>query len=338
MPVPAAISAVPNQWIRKISLLVNNEAMGEELADFHMTFRVTATDGQTLNNMWVRVYNLSDSTMKRVRQEYSHVRLEAGYQHGNYAQIFNGTIKQWKRGRENATERYLDIYAADGDTLNSYSWVNETQGPPVDHHVLAAQAQRAAKQFGIDAGPNQMDQALQTAAGTAGVLLTRGKTSVGQQRVMLGELGDSTLTQWSIQNGKLVFYDLQGYLPGEAVELNVNTGLIGQPEQTDNGIMIKCLLNPKLQVAGRVLINNGALGGRRNAAQAITVTEFADPNNPIPFDQFAGQPINLASLADDGLYRVVVIEHVGDTRGNDWYSNITALNLDPSTGKVKLFG
>jgi len=334
MPLEAGVASTkPNQWIRKISLVVNNESIGEELADFHMQFRVQATDGQTLNNLWTRVYNLSDSTMARIRAEYSHVRLEAGYIHGNYAQIFTGQIKQWKRGRESATERYLDIFAADGDTHNTFGWSNETIESPVDHHVMAAQAAKAAKEFGIDTGTNQMDQ-----SGTAGVLLTRGKTFVGQQRVVNGELGDSTLTQWSIQNGKLVFLNLQGYLPGEVVELNVNTGLIGQPEQTTEGIMIKCLLNPKLQVGGRVLINNGSLGGKRDPKQAISITNWVDPNNPIAFDQFAGQPINLASIADDGMYRIVVVEHTGDTRGNDWYSNITALDLDPSTGRVKLFG
>ena len=39
----------------------------------------------------------------------------------------------------------------------------------------------------------------------------------------------------------------------------------------------------------------------------------------------------LATVANNGLYRVLQVDHVGDTRGQEWYSNIIGLSLDPTT-------
>jgi hypothetical protein len=38
----------------------------------------------------------------------------------------------------------------------------------------------------------------------------------------------------------------------------------------------------------------------------------------------------IACETENGFYRVFVVEHVGDTRGNEWYTNITGLVADIS--------
>jgi hypothetical protein len=43
------------------------------------------------------------------------VALQAGCQTGAFGIIFDGTIKQGLRGRENPTDKQLDILATDGD-------------------------------------------------------------------------------------------------------------------------------------------------------------------------------------------------------------------------------
>ena len=45
-----------------------------------------------------------------------------------------------------------------------------------------------------------------------------------------------------------------------------------------------------------------------------------------------------ASINADGLYRLLTVEHRGDTRGNDWYSELVCLDVDetaPPGKKVK---
>ncbi len=91
----------------------------------------------------------------------------------------------------------------------------------------------------------------------------------------------------------------------------MKTGLVGQPQQTNEGVNCKCLLNPFIKVAGRIKINNASI-------QALKI-DLSTPNSP------ANIP---APLTWDGVYYVLVAEHVGDTRGTEWYTNIVTLNTD----------
>ena len=35
-------------------------------------------------------------------------------------------------------------------------------------------------------------------------------------------------------------------------------------------------------------------------------------------------------MTNDGFYRVLVVTHIGDVRGNPWYTKMTCLALDAS--------
>jgi len=129
---------------------------------------------------------------------------------------------------------------------------------------------------------------------------------------------------WSIQNGQVKILPLDGYLPDEVVVLNGQTGLIGRPEQTVDGIRARALINPAIQVGGRVQIDN----------KAINQTLQQNPDGaPVPYNQWAGLQL-LANIATDGVYRVLVIEYDGDTRGPAWYMDLVLLAIDASTSKV----
>jgi hypothetical protein len=84
----------------------------------------------------------------------------------------------------------------------------------------------------------------------------RGKTAFGMSRLATADLAKRTNTRWSIQNGVLTLVPITGYLPGQAVQINSATGMIGTPEQTEGGIMIRCYLNPFINIGQLVQINN----------------------------------------------------------------------------------
>lgn len=141
----------------------------------------------------------------------------------------------------------------------------------------------------------------------------------GMFRDYARDIATSNQTFWSIQNGKFQMIKRTAYLPGTVVILNSNSGLISQPEQTEEGIRIKSLLNPSIVIGSLVKINNGDINQTINQTTA-----------PISYDSF----VNLQLLADvtaDGNYRAYVVEHHGDTRGQDWYTNITGLAVDVSS-------
>jgi len=135
-------------------------------------------------------------------------------------------------------------------------------------------------------------------------------------------MASSLDASWSIQKGEVVFLDNTGYREGEAVKLNVNTGLIGMPEQTDGGIRVQCLLNSRLRIGGLVQLNN---------EEVIQMMQRNPDSAPIAFNQWAGFQFQ-AALSPDGAYRAFVVEHEGDTRGHSWYSNLICLAVNQTTG------
>lgn len=305
------------QWIRKATLFLTDPATGKglDLSEFHFKFKCVAADTESPNNASVRVYNLSRDTVKKVRSEFSTVVLQAGYE-GNFGVIFKGTIKQWRVGRENATDTYLDILAADGDVGYNFATVNATLAPqnsaPKDrvNAIIGGFSQHGV-------GPGSV-----LLPNTGGVL-PRGKVLFGMARVALRQEVWSQGATYSIQQGAINILPLSGYLPGTAVVLNQLTGMVGQPESTVDGIKVRCLMNPRIQAGALIQIDN----------KSINQTIQTNPNAPIPYNQYTGIQL-LASVSDDGLYRVYSAEFEGDTRGQPFYTDITALAFNPDTKKV----
>jgi hypothetical protein len=288
-----------------------------DLSEMHIKFRANQADTESPNNANIRVYNLSDETISRV-SEFQDVVLQAGYE-GQFGVIFKGTVMQYRVGREDSLNTYLDILAADGDTAYSFGVVNATleKGVKVIDTVKAAIGSMST--LGVSEG--------YIASGTGGVL-PRGKVLFGMARDYIRRGAFTLGSTWSIQDGTVTIIPLDGYRPDSVVDLSSSTGLVDIPEQTQNGINFKTLLNPRLQVGGAVRIDN------RSVNQLIQRDKSAAP---IAFDQYTGLQL-LAKVSSDGLYRLFVAEHEGDTRGQAWYSHCVCLAVDPSSNKVKPYG
>ena len=162
-----------------------------------------------------------------------------------------------------------------------------------------------------------------------GGTLPRGKVLFGMARVYMRNEATSQGATWGIDNGRVNIIPLTGYKPGDAVVLTAQTGLIGMPEQTNDGVQVTCLLNPRIEVAGLVRIDNRSV----NQLQQQNGSTLPSP----AFNKYVGLE-NLAQVATDGLYRVYVVEHEGDTRGQPWYSHLTCLTVNPVTKAVRPYG
>lgn len=304
-------------WNRKVSLLLVKGGEALDLSEMHIKFRVNQADTESPNNANIRVFNLSDETIARV-SEFQDVVLQAGYE-GQFGVIFKGTVMQYRVGREDSLNTYLDILAADGDTAYSFGVVNTTleKGAKVLDAVKAAIGSMSEQ--GVTEG--------YIAAGTGGVL-PRGKVLFGMARDYIRRGAFTLGSTWSIQDGKINIIPLEGYRPDQVVELNTATGLVDIPEQTQNGINFKTLLNPRLLVGGAVRIDNRLVNQLVQRDQAAA---------PIAYNQYTGLQL-LAKVNRDGLYRLFVAEHEGDTRGAAWYTHCVCLAVDPSSNKVKPYG
>lgn len=293
-----------------------------DLSDLRFTFSVQNADVQSPNACAIRVYNLSESTERKIRGEYSRVVLQAGYKETGFGVIFDGTIKQFRRGRESAIDTYLDILAADGDIGYNFGVCNKTLAAG---STPAERSREIAGAMGMQVNDAvSIDETLSSTGGT----LPRGKVLFGMARDFMSCEAATRGATWSVQNGRVQITELASYLPGDAVVLNALNGLVGIPEQTEDGIRVRCLLNPRLRIGGRVHLDN----------RSINQTLQQNPSAaPVPYNQWTGIQL-LAKVSNDGFYRLFVVEHHGDTRGQEWYSDLICLAIDKSSDQVKPYG
>jgi hypothetical protein len=301
------------QYLRKWSLTVTGASSTVDLSPLRITFQTKQADKTTPSYVNIRVFNLSDSTSQLIQNEGETVELQAGYQDGNYGIIFSGQVIQIKRGRANQTDTYLDIMAGDGDFgLNQTVFNQSLKSGWTDKDVLSA-AQVALKANGITNGPD---------AEMSSTSRPRGKVLYGMVRDTLRDTCANQAMTYSVQNGQLTLIPLLGFLPGEAVVCNSQTGMIGLPEQTQNGIKVRMLLNPQLSIGSKLQINQASI---QLLTQPAGIQESAD---------FTSGHTPPGVAKGDGTYRIYVIEYKGDTRGNDWYSDITCLSIDPTLAGI----
>ncbi|MCW3543234.1 phage protein [Burkholderia cenocepacia] len=318
------------QFGRKVSLVIGFDS-GEslDLSELRIVFRVQRGDLQTPNSARIRVYNVSATTARRARKEFTRVVLQAGYE-GNYGIIFDGQIKQVRRGRESQTDTFLDITAADGDSAYNFAVVNTTLAAgstPADHVAAACSAMNP---YGVQQGylPELPSNPL-----------PRGKVMFGMARDFMRWTARTTQTVWSIQDGKVVMVPETAYMPGDIPKITSETGMVGLPQQTANGIDVKMLLNPSVKIGRLVWLDNASI---QQYEYSLNVGQQAE-NERIEMQ---------AKLQDDGFYYVMLSEVSGDSRGDEWYTSATCLAADvtvlpdsfkdkaavPPAGVIKKYG
>lgn len=98
----------------------------------------------------------------------------------------------------------------------------------------------------------------------------------------------------------------------DAIVLSPSTGMVGVPELTMEGIVVKCLLNPNIKAGMRVQIDNSY----------ITDTVVKKPMQP------QTQDIKMPTLDARGVYKVLYVVNNGDTRGQTWYTEMICSAID----------
>lgn len=319
------------QYNRKVSLIVGNNDMALELADLRFTFIVRRGDTQTPNYADITVYNMAPATMRRIEKEFTKVVLQGGYA-GNYGILFMGEIKQVRRGRVNATDTYLAMTVADGDRAYNYAYIatslaaGSTPSNHIDALLPVLKGMDVTKGFIPDLADPQK--------------LPRGKVMYGMVKDAMRNIAVNIGSTWSIQDGKLTIIPLNAYQPGEVPVINAATGMIGLPEQTANGIKVRILINPSIRIGSLVKLDNEAiqrLRGRVDIGGSVADKMLIENWE--------------ARINADGLYYVMYTELSGDTRGNEWYMDLTCLAVDatlvnneiivkqgvPSAGAVQVY-
>lgn len=245
------------------------------------------------------------------------VQISAGYQNGNYAVIWDGPIFQAFLERENVVDLKLTI-------VSMIRLLGLIDGEDAGFNLEAAATQ-------IDI-LNQIASKLHAPFAPAGLSsnvgsdpIPRGVTVFGNLSKVLSDLAEDNNMQWWLSSLGLNFGDptedftdssgvsvapalifSPPVVPSVGPSLPLPAGstgsILGTPQQTMYGVAFRVCLDPRVKVEKPLMsvkIDNSAL----------RILKLQIGQNPRLLDQ-------------DGVYVVVGLRHFGDTRGNDWYTEI----------------
>lgn len=271
------------------------------------TFKIQRYAMYYPNTALITIYNCTAETESKIILDGYRVVVEAGYNNtsgNNYGQIFDGIILDCNRWKQNGTDYILQILALDGEQFinEGYCSFNFAKGQTLRDVTEGIRTRAAAP-----AGYGYYSPVLDT------IPLQKGMAVHGLGKNTLSDIAKSINGTWFVDNGKLyvvAYADKASTLPMglEAIECSEKTGLIGNPQQQQQCISLQMLLNPQVAPYSLIHIKNEliteGLVNIQSFSEGITTKWALDP---------------------EGVYRVISVTFQGDTRGNDWFANITAV-------------
>lgn len=296
------------QFNRTCRLTLTSDTQALDLSEMQVSFEIHQHLTSVPNWARIRVYNLSRETQKKAYKEFHHIDLAVGYD-GYASRLFYGQIRQFNAGlRIDAKSTFIDFICQDGDYASNWTVINKTLAKGWSYSNMFEKLNGAFAAQGLGIG-HQGELPKQT--------FPRGRVLYGSAKHHMNRAVDNINAEWSIENGRVTVVPYEGTLPNQAIVLTPATGLIGLPQQTVNGITLRSLIDPKIQDGGLIQLNNDTI-------QTADINVAYNAVNYIP------------SFDPSGLYKVYSISHTGDTRGNDWHSDIvcTAVSAtQPNTQK-----
>lgn len=323
------------QYLRNLSLVVANPSgAGIELGKLRVVFEVKRGDKQTPNSADIKVYNLSQTTMnalranKNAQPEFTQLVLKVSYGAQPPVQILWGSITQVRIGREDQKNAYVAFTAADGDEAYNFDPTAFTLAAGATPLMGVKSVIRDMANFKSGSPTGQSTNGQAITQGYMPPSLTtnpqqsiRGRSYFGNCRDVMRKIADNHDCWWSIQDGQVTFIPRTGFIPDAPVLITPTTGLIGVPEQTQNGLKVKVLLNPALKIGTLIKLDSTDINQLRYGIDKGS-------SNGGTFALNAKLAQGATKLNADGLYYVMRVDHTGDSRGTPWYSDLTCLAVD----------
>jgi hypothetical protein len=282
------------QYLRNCQLKLLSQDQSLDLSKLRVRFEIHQATTGVPNWATIRVYGISGATEKIAWREFDTVDLSVGYGNALH-RLFFGEIRQFSTGIERrGVDTFVDLICQDGDTGHNFTSVNTTLAKGWHYGDVVDALGKAFKENKLKRGHTGELPAYR---------FPRGKVLFGAARDHMDALPVNTDCEWWIHDGDIYVIPFDATLPGEAVVVTPTTGMIGLPHQTVDGITVRLLINPRLRFGGLIKLDNSTI-------QTAQLDVAYQALNYVP------------SLDLDGLYKVFSIDHVGDTRGNEWYSHV----------------
>lgn len=278
------------QFGRRFRLEIGSKTEGIAIDALRVAFEITKSIDAKPNPGKIDVWNLSRQNMNRILSgEFNLVKLWVGYD--TLRVVYAGDIIKKPVVRD-GLDFITSLECGDGhvDYQNSL--------------MLTTLAAGSSEQDALDAAGKSMKNTRRGAIDLPNKrTLPRARVLSGNARDVLNRLAANNNADWSVQDGELIMVPADKVLPDEAVLLSQETGMIGSPEATDNGLELSCLCNPALKIGGLVRVQS--------------ILEYFN-----------------------GDYKIVHLQHKGDAIGGDWLTHLTVVGgkfqkIEKPKGKKK---
>lgn len=286
---------VESDWLygRKYRVFVDiGGGKSFDVSQLRCTFEIIKTSQMEANQSIVQIYNLNPEDENKIIKQGQRIIIEAGYVGSQYGKIFVGNIIQTIRSKEDGVDYVLTLVSMDNDRYTAYGLINVA--------LVSQQSARDAVSALASKASVTTELGYITEMNTK---YPRGKVMFGMSRDYLSQIASSENSSYYSEDGKVNIVNIQQQ-PGNRIKsYGPRNGLIGTPAQNNQGITCTVLLDPSVKTNCFFHIDNTLIKG---------------------YQYQVGNAVR--QLDNEGLYRVIKLTHRGDTRGQDWYTEIEAVS------------
>lgn len=328
---------VAYKYGRKFSLVISSDNGTFDLSEFRVTFQVTHGSVGTPKTLRARIFNLSHggtgtaNTVSQIQAATNKtVTLMAYYESQSPSVLFSGVIRQVYAGRLSPVDTYLDIGASVLEEFHANAGLSTVLAAGWTHQQYFTDALIAqnAEKYGVSAG------LFPSVPGSG----ARPKVCYGNARDALRVLGRNTASvMFQHDTGQIDIVPVNTTTQNTGAKtlfLTPMNGLIYTPVQIPDGVQATALLDSRLAVGSRVSVYS------KNDSDSRTAITQADIDMSYGGTNQGNVTVNpdgtngVAGLSHRGDYTILYADHVGDTRGENWYTVFVGQATDPSEQSV----
>ncbi len=185
------------------------------------------------------------------------VKVEAGYEGGQTSVIWLGDLRTVESYYEKP-DWVTVVGTGDGEKAHQEARINQSMGPGT---TATAVLTALAKSLGVGAG-NVATAAAELEAKGFSSAFAHGIVLSGQTSRHLTDWCKSAGLEWSVQDGALQFVRRGATMPGKALLLSSDTGLLGSPTVDNEGIMTcRTLMIPDVRPGVLLQMNSSRVKG-----------------------------------------------------------------------------
>ena len=281
-----------NLFRREIEVTVNDTKVindrfvaGVRVPGLRVRFNVTRDVTGKTNRMTCEIFNLKEATRNRMAVDKPRVVIDAGYT-DNLGSLFNGVGVRVSSTKE-STGYVTEVEGKSGLGVLTGT-VNKSFAPGTPFtQILCALAEATE----LDA--RRAIATINETSFTAKERIARhGFMLSGRLNKILDQLSNTFDFTWTVQNGELIILTRDGTVLGDAVLLSPGTGLVDSPEEV--------------------------FDEKRPNKHIIKGTSLLQPRI-IP-----GSLLQMQGAQVSGRFKVMKVQHTGDTHGEQWHTNFEA--------------